>query len=509
MPDLVARFQDLISGLACSQSQESDVLLRQLNPADAKRLRLCAIPHTFDAAVLQVLDPDLGGPAAATAMRDFEHLAAVVQLPGCLALHDVVRRQLFTQWLLPEHREEFSAASRRLSTHFQPQASDTSMARSTKERSSVFHLVGADMEEGFRRFQQLYREHREQFRPGECEILVRLVHEYDVVLNETLQMWLSYYDAELAADTRDWRRAADLLTSLLTRGVESRLYALSQLTLGYVLRQMRDFDSAEAACRSALKLATELNSEDVPIHSIEYQLGLIARDRGRVDAARTWLEKAIRSATAADKRMGVIAAGNSLGTLLFRIAPQEAIDLFERCLDQLSPERDGLLFARVVNNLATVYADIGEWEKSQFRYQQSLDIKRAAADSHDQASTLFNIARVYQAQKKLDEADRALREAASLFEMTQDLTNAARAYRELARLWFAAEAPDDGDLFLSKALNLYELADAKDEGRATRREFKTWLTGAGPGPGASWVVLLVGIIVVLMMMLVMAAFELK
>src|SRR5579863_7301461 len=114
MADIVADFQKLISGLSSSTSQETDLLLLQLDPIAAGRIRLCAIPHSFNSAVLRVLDPGLDTSAADDVMREFQDLAAVVQLPNALALHDVIRHQLFRQWLLPERQREFSSVSRRL-----------------------------------------------------------------------------------------------------------------------------------------------------------------------------------------------------------------------------------------------------------------------------------------------------------------------------------------------------------------------------------------------------------
>ena len=158
MTDFVSRVQELVAGLSSSSSQESDLFLLQVGPKLAHRARLCAIPHTFDAAVIQVLDSTAGPSDAEQAIAQMRQLPAVMQLSDCLALHDVVRKQLFAQWLMPERRIEFSAVSRRLADYYRSEADDNTIATVLKSNVYLFHLLGADLVEGFTEFQRRYAE---------------------------------------------------------------------------------------------------------------------------------------------------------------------------------------------------------------------------------------------------------------------------------------------------------------------------------------------------------------
>src|ERR687889_561427 len=98
MKDLVTSFRELVGGVS-SEATEADLLLLQVDDETARRLRLCAIPHTFDPTILAILDPSVTPELAEDILREFDTLPAVIQLPGCRALHDIVRGQLFAQWL--------------------------------------------------------------------------------------------------------------------------------------------------------------------------------------------------------------------------------------------------------------------------------------------------------------------------------------------------------------------------------------------------------------------------
>jgi tetratricopeptide (TPR) repeat protein len=207
-----------------------------------------------------------------------------------------------------------------------------------------------------------------------------------------------------------------------------------------------------------------------PRYLLQYELGLIARDKGDIDRARSRLNEAISLAKAAGAQTDVIAASNSLGTLLLRISPREAMGIFTECMALLTPDRDGLRIAQILNNLAIACANVGEWDRSESYYQKSLEIKRIAGDHHGQASTLFNMARGYKSSKKLAQARDALSEAASLFDSVRDFKATARAYRELARLDRAARS-SDAAASAAKALSFYAQAGEVSELDAAKKEF--------------------------------------
>jgi tetratricopeptide (TPR) repeat protein len=495
----LSQLQDLIGQLSSSQSQESDLLLMQLDEVDAHRLRLCAIPHTFDLDVLCALDPRLSPQEAERTLDEFQKLPAVTPLVDCLTLHDVTRQQLFAQWLMPERRKEFSAASARLVELYRERANDTAVETAAKQTSRLFHLLGADPEEGFRQFQSAYQARRDQGRFSDCEALLRLLQEYEPVLDSDKRGWLIYYQAEIADDNRNLVRAIESLDELRSRSLPLRLRSRVLLRSASVLRRLGRLDQARARCVEALELADGPEPGGVR-HLIHHELGLIARDNNDFEGARAELERAIKLAKAASSSRDVVIACNSLGTLLLKPVPRDALKLFRECLLLLDPEQDKLRMAQVLNNLGMASADIQEWDASEEYFSRSLQIKRDAQDLYGEASTLLNVSRVYRAEQKWSEAQSALMTSAKLFEEVHDIPRACQALRELARLNRLRGAKEASQHYAARAVEWLRRAGREAEAQDIQREFEI---GVAHKPGWRWLlwaaVSLAGIVAILVL----------
>jgi tetratricopeptide (TPR) repeat protein len=465
MTDLVARFRARAGDL-----DESGLLLLRLSDQSRHRMRLCAIPHTFDAEILRVLEPTLATSAAEAFLEECGHQPEILQLADCFALHDVVRDQLFRAWLTPEARPEFAAASRRLAEHYRTSAAGTAAAVA-RQRAYIFHQLGADLDDGFREFQRAYQERRDQSRFGECESLVRLLHEYEPMLGSPQRDWLRYYDAEIADDNRQLAQASEHLEMLLREPIPDEVRCAALLRLGSLRRRTGHLEAAERRCRECLDLAARLATGGAPARLVHNELGIIARDRGDFDKARRELELALELAKAEGDRGDLAVAYNSYGTLLLKPSPSEAVAALDACLKLLDPQQDGLRFAQVLNNLGLASADLGKWDESAIYYSRSLEIKRAAADLQGLASTLLNIARVHRARNDLGKAREVLMESIALFERVNERLQGARAHRELARLALFDGTADEVAAHAHQAIKLFIAAGNRPEAAATGREF--------------------------------------
>ncbi len=465
MTDLVARFQARVGGL-----DESGLLLLRLPDESGHLIRLCAIPHSFNPEILRVLDSTLAPVTAEAFFEEISDQPEIVQLGDCLALHDVVRDQLFRAWFTPERRAEFAAASRRLAEHFHTSAGAITAAAAERQRAYIFHLLGADLDEGFSEFQRVYQGRRDQSRFSECDSLVRLLHEYEPVLDPNARAWMRYYEAEIADDNRQLAKAAGHLEMLLRETIPDEVRSMSLFRLGSLRRRMGQFEVAERHCRECLELSAQLTTGGTPARLIHNELGIVARDRGDFDEARRELQLALELANAEGDRADLAVAYNSYGTLLLKPAPREAITALDACLQLLDPQRDGVRIGQVLNNLGLAYADLSEWNESAGYYSRSLEIKRAAVDLHGVASTLLNFARVHRACNEFGKAREVLIESAALFESVNEPLLAARAHREYARLALAVGSGVDATPHIQQAITLFAAGGNELEAAATRRE---------------------------------------
>ena len=491
----LSQLQELIGDLSNSQSQESDLLLMQLDAVGAHRLRLCAIPHTFDVEVLCALDPLLTAEDAERTLEEFQQLPAVMQLADCFALHDVVRHQLFAQWLTAGRREEFAAASQRLVDLYSRRPDESATSALTRQSSRLFHLLGADLGRGFEEFQSIYQVRRDQGRFGDCQALLRLLSEYEPVLGSHESAWLAYYRAEIADDNRNWPQAVELIDTLLKQGVPDELRPRALLRSASVLRRLGRFEQARARLTEALE-------RGAAPHLVHLELGLIARDDKDMDRAREELERAVELAKASSNPRDIVFALNSLGTLLLQVAPRDAAKLFYECLALLDREKDTLRIANVLNNLGMANANFQEWQASETYYGQSLEIKRAARDIYGEASTLLNVARVYRAEMKWDQAQNALETSAKLFGDAHDPARVGQVFRELARLMNVCGRTAEAEAYARRAIESLQRAGNETDAQAVRLEFDIAETARRKRRWLIWSAAILGLLVVLAIVII-------
>ena len=457
-----------------------EVLLRQMDPEQARHFRLCAIPHEFNYELLRVLSPDLTEAQARAAYEKFSTFSTIASHDDTLVMHDESRRHLFQRWLDPESGPEFEAASQRLVNYFDGQlaqfrhegVAEKSDAGGNVRRHRMFHLIGASQPDGISEFERLCRKRREQFQLGECETLIRLVHEYDPALTALNRAIVAYHEAKLAADRYQWPRAAELFNRVLASNeIPTQLQAKTLCRLGMIQNEQRHWQDAISLFKRGLAVADARPDCQQQIIHLHLNLGSSYRDNGDLENAKTLFRRGISLARKARYLSAVADGYNGLGTLYQKLGDQQnAIKAFERSLTYLDERADPVRRAQINNNLGTIYAEAGKWQKSEELYRQSLETKRLAGDNSGQAKTLTNLIRVYRSQGQLEKAIEAAVQAAELFAQIRDDYSAAKVKRSLGRIHQARGSNDLARAALNEAAALFERCNEKRDAKASRKE---------------------------------------
>ena len=479
MAEPLAKIQQLLGELAEQGPGGSvELLLRQLEPAQAEQLRLCAIPHEFDPEVLRALAPELSGEEARQRCEQFSRLSMVRARDGSLALHEESRRHLFGQWLTDE--AALRVPSGRLVEHFEKQI--TELERSSASagtdpaenaaRRRMFHLIGASRADGLAEFEHLCRERREQLRLSECETLIKLVHEYEQVLTPLEKSILAYHEAKLAADRHKWKVAEDLFQRVLkNENVPLQLRVKTHCRLGIINDAQRRWSEAIRWFNQGLELADsrpECSEQTVHLH---LNLGSTYRDAGEMERAEELLQKGIVLAREAGETSSLADGYNSLGTLYLKLNDnRRAIEAYDNSLQYLDEYADRFRRAQVYNNLGNAYADERDWEKSEHFYRQSLEIKREAGDNYGQAMTLTNLVRIYRTRREEQRAIEACHQSILLFGEVHDDYNVAVAKQNLGGIYRSLGQTDPARRAFQEAADLFALRNEEEEAQGARKE---------------------------------------
>jgi tetratricopeptide (TPR) repeat protein len=511
MDKRLEEFQQLLNELSAKGTDAAvDLLLRQMDADQARCLRLCAIPHEFDVAILRALAPDLSEDQATNYCDAFSQLSLVASRDESFAVHEEPRRYLFDQWLGSERQAEFRSASARLSDYFGALSARLKTETGTEGsdavertlRKRMFHLIGASRTEGLSEFERLCRQRREEMRFGQCETLIKLVREYDAILNPLEKAIVAYHEGKLAADRRHWIAAEEAYNRVLgTAEVSTQIRVKTLRRLGMIQDDQRHWNAAIDFFQKSLEVADERPDCFAQIIHLHLNLGSTYRDSGQLPKAEDLLQKGITLAKNAHDLSSLADGYNSLGTLYLKLNDiPKAIGTYELSLKHLEELRDKFRPAQVYNNLGNAYASQRDWQKSEEFFRRSLEIKRQAGDNAGQALTLTNLVRVYRAQQRIPDAIVALEQAATLFAEVRDVYNAARVKRDLARVYRSMNNVDLANLAFDEAAALFERCHETQEAQATREEAREKKRGL-----PWWAIAAIVLFVVFVLVIIVAA----
>jgi tetratricopeptide (TPR) repeat protein len=366
----------------------------------------------------------------------------------------------------------------------------------------MFHLIGASRPEGLAEFERLCRQRREEMRLGQCETLIKLVHEYDRVLTPQEKAIVAYHEAKLAADRQQWKTADELFNRVLaTEGVSTQLQVKTLCRLGMINDEQRQWAAAIDIFNKALETADERLDCLAQIIHLHLNLGSTYRDSGQLPKAEELLQKGITLAQNAHDISSLADGYNSLATLYLKLNDTaKAVGTYQLSLKHLEELGDKFRPAQVYNNLGNAYANQRDWQKSEEFFRRSLEIKRQAGDNAGQALTLTNLVRVYRAQQRIPDAIAALEQAATLFGEVGDDYNAARVKRELARVHRSMKQVDLANRAFEEAAALFDRSHEFQEAQATREE-----AGRKERGLPWWVILAIVLFVALVVLMILAA----
>lgn len=498
MADLLIQLQQLIRELPKDVPGSSiELLLQQMETTSARLLRLCAIPHQFTPDIIQILLPGLDAAQAN------QHYLGLSQLPIILlrenerAIHDEARIYLFRQWLEKEREGEFVAASARLAGYFRDRLDSVrGEQRENAQRQHMFHALAVDQDSSFREFERIWSEQYDQFHLNGCQTLIKLVREYDPILTRDRRVWVSYFEAMLAADLFQLPEAESKFKAILNDPIalqDADLRIRTLVRLGHVSRKNNDWQAAIGFLEDALGRARQAQGIG-KTHHILHELGVAYREIGELDKADGFFRESLRAAEEVGDISAMATSYNGLGTLKLRIGDMpSAINFYQEALSRLRDAGDRFRFAQVYNNLGMAHGRLGELAKSREYYEKSLRIKEEAGDTSGQAMTLNNLIPIYQIQGEVDKAVSVARRASELFLQVRDTYNAALAKSNLGKLFRKIGEEELSNQAFSEAVALFEKCNKSAQAEEVRKEVSSATTKL---PWWLWIPLILGLLAV-------------
>jgi tetratricopeptide (TPR) repeat protein len=208
--------------------------------------------------------------------------------------------------------------------------------------------------------------------------------------------------------------------------VEQRELELADAELK--LRLDTDVESAGSTLAQVLENSTEAG--DLPSATrARAGLGLVAAQRGDNDEAVRRLEEAVESGLITPSaRPDVYTTLGRCYSILGK--PARAVELFERCLEELrqDPQENVTARTRFATYLSYALTDLGDLARAEAVVTEAVEDAGDVADPYTQIRLYWSLARLATMQGRPSTALSHLRRAIALLEATEDTVHLARAH---------------------------------------------------------------------------------
>ena len=130
---------------------------------------------------------------------------------------------------------------------------------------------------------------------------------------------------------------------------------------------------------------------------------------------------------------------------------QDAVDLFERCMDACATDGDASTEARYATLLSYALSDMGELGRAEEVVRRALDRVENTADPYMRVRLYWSMARLAHAEGRESVALTNVRKAIALLQATDDTFHLGRAHILAAYITLARDDPDAADRHLDQA----------------------------------------------------------
>src|SRR6266516_4489104 len=278
-----------------------------------------------------------------------------------------------------------------------------------------------------------------------CRAMITLLA--DLPVDETGHSRCVYRIARADIGLGRWAEAEALLDSL--PGGSPHATSV-QAELAFV---RGEFARAEDLARTALGQAAGSMRE-----GLLRRLAVIELYRGSFSDAREHAHTGLGMAHADGDRTRICRWNNMLAEIEYFSGNVDiAADLVDRALTELTAmpdhEQDQKLLAGLLQNTALVRGASGDWATALRCQQQALAIRQAAEDARGTAQSLHGIGEAYCGLGQLDNAERALGEAAQAAEALGEHLLSAKISHSLAGTRIAQQRLDDAARLTERSLD--------------------------------------------------------
>jgi tetratricopeptide (TPR) repeat protein len=398
-----------------------EAILSRLPQTLTDAVRLCAIPHYFEAETIRtMLTIENGSQGILDQIKRYSFVYPVPRR-GYL-YHEVIRRLLITKWRHDDnsgwrliHQKLLGLIEQRLqSREYEEEHKDLQVEK-------LYHQAHVDEEEALILFCYLFNEADKALLISYCEKLIEIMDETrtEIDLRTKTKKWIDYYKARTFYLKGEWQAAENMLQALLTFTEDLRLWATVAANLGMLYQSNGHLDNAIHWLKESLRVREQINEESGIIQSLN-ELGSAHRANIELEEALLCYDRSCNIATSNNPTVysyeiaysrlysGVIYTG--------RGKYEEALSAYQDALAIFQKLNDRYGIARVYQRLGWMARIRGRLEEARDYHLQTLKDLEQLGFPHPLAESLHSMGNIYRLLSDWDEAADYYQRALNIFQ---------------------------------------------------------------------------------------------
>jgi len=203
--------------------------------------------------------------------------------------------------------------------------------------------------------------------------------------------------------------------------------------LGIVFMDKGELEKAREYYEKALEIHRELGNKLGMANQLG-NLGNVFMDKGELEKAREYHEKALEIHRELGNKLGMASALGNLGNVFRQLGELEkAREYHEKALEIHRELGNKLGMANQLGNLGNVFAQLGELEKAREYHEKALKLDEELGNKLGMAQDYGNLGNVFAQLGELEKALQSLKESVKLFTQL-NLTNQAEKIKKVIDL---------------------------------------------------------------------------
>jgi len=467
------------SEIALLVVDESSRILSDKDTALGTIFKFCAVPHWFDARIIE----HLRALAPTSELSSRQILEELSQYPFInkhplhgYAFHEEVRDYLIRR-LRQQDDSLYSSVHRHLAEFFRKKIEQETDPKASLDlaQEMVFHLIGADENKGIDALRGYFENCERQHRLANCSGLVRALREHYETLSPSGRLWLRTYEAKMTylqgawetskakflelgssyvhmpdtlkivylqgkgllhRSTGNWTEAIDAYEKCLNLipGTHCEIRAEILKELALLRYRQGNWESSIELYRKSLSLFDQVGAP-AGKSEVLYNLAKVRYRQGYWEESLAYVEQAIAGFREVQNQYQIAWAMLVQTRLLRRIrqyhrvveTAKKSAELFQKVGSQLG-------YARALQMVGEGCTFIGDYKSAEKYLLESLKIKRRLGDRDGEEQALDALSVLYGAAGRIQEAIALLEQAVDLSERLGDLYYRAKILRNLAEV---------------------------------------------------------------------------